>query len=51
MSASLSVVWMLSASNRVSAFEFAMMYTFKLYFEGWDRCVVCVCGSVANFLT
>jgi len=51
MSASLSVVWMLSASNKIRVCEFAMMYTFKLYFAGWVPCVVCLCGNVAIFWT
>jgi hypothetical protein len=42
---------MLSASSRVSAFEFAMMYTSVLYFEGWVPCDVCVCGIVAILWT
>jgi len=49
MTASLSVVLMLAASNRDSPFEFAMMYILKLYVAGWVPCVVCVCGSVAIF--
>ena len=49
VSVSFWVIWMLSASNRVSTSEFAMMYTFGLYFEGWVSCDVCVCGSVAIF--
>ena len=42
---------MLSAFSRVSAFEFSMMYTSKLYFEGWVPCDVCVYGIAAIFLT
>ena len=40
---------MSSASNRVSAFEFAMTYTSRLYFEAWVPCDICVCGIVAIF--
>ena len=43
VSASLRVVWMLSPSSRVSAFEFATMYTSRLYFEGWVPCDAYVC--------
>ena len=50
MIASLRVVWMLFASKRVGAFKFAMMYTSRLYFEGWVPCDVGVCGIVAIFL-
>ena len=42
--------WMLCGSRRVSAFEFATMYMFRLYFLGWVPVVVCVCGSVTIFL-
>ncbi len=37
---------MLFASNRVSDFEFAMMYKSRLYFEGYAPCDVCVCVCV-----
>ncbi len=50
MSAILRVVWMLFASSRVSAFEFSMMYTSRLYFEGWVPCEVCVCMGLWRFL-
>ena len=38
--------WMLYGFNRVSAFEFATMYTFRLYFLGCVPVVVCVCVGV-----
>ncbi len=44
------VCWMWCGSRRVSAFEFATKYTFRLYFMGWVPIIVCVCGSVTNFL-
>ena len=34
---------------RVSAFEFATMYMFRLYFLGCVPVIVCVCGSVTIF--
>jgi hypothetical protein len=44
------VCWMWCGSRRVSAFEFATMYMFMLYFLGWVPVVVYVCGSVTIFL-
>ena len=41
--------WMLCGFKRVSAFEFATIYTFRLYFLGCVPYVVCVCGSVTRF--
>ena len=41
--------WMLCGSIRVSYFEFATMYMFRLYFLGWVPAVVWVCESVAIF--
>jgi hypothetical protein len=38
--------WMMCGSRRVSAFEFATMYTFRLYFLGFEPVILCVCGSV-----
>ena len=35
--------------NRVNAFEFATMYTFRLYFLVCVPVVLCVCGSVTSF--
>ena len=50
MSARFIDFWMLCGSRRVSAFKFATMYMFRLYFLGWVLVVVCVCGSVTIFL-
>ncbi len=38
--------WMVCGFKRVSAFQLATMYTFRLYFLGCVPVVVCVCGSV-----
>ena len=50
MSATFIDCWMLCGSRRVSAFEFATMYMFRLYFPGWVPVIVCVCGSVKFFV-
>ena len=42
MSAIFIVCWMLFGSRRVSAFWFATMYMFRLYFLGWVPAVVWV---------
>ena len=41
--------WMICGFKRVSALEFATMYTFRLYFLECVSVVVCVCGSVIIF--
>ena len=43
------VCWMWCGSRRVSAFEFATMYTFRLYFLGCVPVVVCLRGSETSF--
>jgi len=43
------MVWMWCGSSRVSAFEFATMYMFRLYVF-FESLVLCVCGSVIIFL-
>ena len=51
MSAVFIVCWMLCGSSRVSAFEFATMYMFRLYYLEWVPIVVCVCvWECDNFL-
>ena len=42
--------WMLCGSRRVSAFEFATMYMFRLYFLGWIPIVVVCMWKFHNFL-
>ena len=49
VSAMFIVCWMVRGSRRVSAFKFATMYMFRLYFLGWVPVVMCVCGSVTIF--
>ena len=49
VSAMFIVCWTACGSRRVSAFRFATMYMFRLYFLGWVPVVVCVCGSVTIF--
>jgi hypothetical protein len=46
VSAMLIECWMLCGSRRVSAFEFATMHMFRLYFMGSVSIVVCVCVCV-----
>jgi len=41
--------WMWCGCRRGSAFDFATMYMFRLYFLRWVPVVVCVCGSVTIF--
>ena len=49
VSAILIVCWMLFGSRRVSAFRFATMCIFRLYFLGWVPHAVWVCGSETIF--
>ena len=49
VSAIFIVCCMLCGSRRVSAFKFATMYMFRLYFLAWVPFVVCVWGNVTFF--